>query len=54
MLFVINWVVSILVGAFFYQWIKDNPKARTYRKISLTILVMLCVSFILQYGLTIY
>ncbi len=54
MLFIINWVVSIIVGAVFYQWIKDNPKAPTYRKISLTILVMLCVSFVLQYGLGIY
>lgn len=48
MLFIINWVVSIIIGSFFWQWIKDNTKAPTYRKISLTILVMLVVSFGLQ------
>jgi hypothetical protein len=53
MLFIINWVVSIIVGAFFYQWIKDNPKAPTHRKISLTIIVMLVVSFGLQ-GIGVY
>ena len=53
MLFIINWVVSIIVGAFFYQWIKGNPKAPTHRKISLTIIVMLVVSFGLQ-GIGLY
>ncbi len=53
MLFIINWVVSIIVGAFFYQWIKGNPKAPTHRKISLTIIVMLVMSFGLQ-GIGVY